>query len=179
MKLLKIFYGAFILIIEIKILSEDKEDKVKKYDPVFINVAIEPIDPYLCYRLLYPGYESWGEIKIVKRSTEDFKESSLFENQLLEDNCVNCHAFKQSNPGRFLLHVMGSTAGTYFVDREKITRTELRTQNMFANAVHPSWHPAGRYVAFSSNKILQAVHMRSVKNIESYDISASLVIYDH
>lgn len=164
--------------IEIEIFSEDKKDKVKKYDPFFIIVAKEPIDPYLCYRLIYPGYESWGEMKIVQRSTEDFKESSLFENQLLEDNCVNCHTFKQNNPCRFLLHVRGSMAGTYFFDGKKITRTELRTQNMFANALYPSWHPAGRYVAFSSNKILQAVHMRSEKNIESYDISSSLVIYD-
>jgi len=174
----KLLAGSIGGKIKIEVLSEDKKKSVKKYDPVYLNVAQEPVDPFLCYRLLYPGYESWSEMKIVQRSTETFKESSLFENQLLEDNCVNCHAFKQNNPDRFLLHVRGSLAGTYFVNGKEVTRTELRTQNMFANAVYPSWHPAGRYVAFSSNKIMQAVHMRPEKNIETYDVSASLVIYD-
>ena len=164
--------------IKIDVFSEDTEGKVKKYDPVYMNVAKEAMDPYLCYRLIYPGYESWSEMKIVQRSTENFKESSLFENQLLNDNCVNCHSFNNNNPGRFLLHVRGSIGGTYFVDGKKVTRTALQTQNMSSGAVYPSWHPSGKYVAFSSNKIVQAFHMRPEKNIEVYDLSASLVIYN-
>src|SRR5665647_523175 len=174
----KLLLGSHGGKIGIEVFSEVKGGKVEKYDPIYMNIAKEPIDQYLCYRLLYPGYESWAEMKIVQRSTEDFKESSLFENQLLEDNCVNCHTFKQNNPDKFLLHVRGSKAGTYYVDGEKVTRRELKTQNMPGNAVYPSWHPTGKYVAFSSNKIILAVHMRPEKNIETYDLSASLVIYD-
>ncbi len=48
-----------------------------KYAPVHFKVADEPIDPYLCYRLLYPGYRSWVDMKIVQRSLEDFTEYSL------------------------------------------------------------------------------------------------------
>jgi len=174
-KLLKDSQGGKI---EIVVVSENKGKKVTKYEPIYINVSNEPIDPYLCYRLLYPGYKYWVEMKIVQRSTEDFKESSLFENQLLEDNCVNCHSFQQNNPGRFLLHVRGSLGGTYFVDGEKVTRTTLKTQNMPVNAVYPSWHPSGRYVAFSSNRTVQTFHMRPEKNIEVFDQFSSLVIYD-
>jgi dipeptidyl aminopeptidase/acylaminoacyl peptidase len=49
---------------------------------------------------------------------------------------------------------------------------------MIANAVYPAWHPAGRYVIFSSNKIIQSIHMRPERNNEFYDINSSLVIYD-
>lgn len=164
--------------IKIEILSKDRGGMVKKYDPVYMFVVREQIDPYLCYRLLYPGYESWSEMKIVQRSLKDFKESSLVENQLLDDNCVNCHSFVQNNPNRFLLHVRGSRAGTYFVDGNKVKRTELRTQNMLANAVYPAWHPSGKYVVFSSNKIVQLVHMRPEKNNEFCDLFSSLVIYN-
>jgi Tol biopolymer transport system component len=118
------------------------------------------------------------EMKIVQRCLEDFKESSLFENQLLEDNCVNCHSFQKNNPEKFLLHVRGNLGGTYFVDGDKVTRTALKTQNMPANAVYPSWHPGGRYVAFSVNKTVQTFHMRPEKNIEVSDQFSSLVIYD-
>jgi len=164
--------------IELTVISENKGKKAIKYDPISLYVANEPVDPYLCYRLLYPGYKYWRELKIVQRSTEDFFETSLFENQLLKDNCVNCHSFKQNNPGKFMLHVRGSHGGTYFVDGETVTRTALRTEQMPANAVYPSWHSSGRYVAFSSNKTVQAFHMRPESNIEVYDLFSSLVIYD-
>jgi Tol biopolymer transport system component len=77
-----------------------------------------------------------------------------------------------------MLHVRGSVGGTYFIDGRNIVRTSLRTENMKANAVYPSWHPSGRYVAFSSNKTVQGFHMRPEKNIEVYDLFSSLVIYD-
>jgi len=174
-KLLKDSEGGKI---EIVVVSENDGKKVTKYNPIYMNVANETVDPYICYRLLYPGYKYWVEMKIVQRSLEDFKETSLFENQLLEDNCVNCHSFQQNNPDRFLLHVRGSLGGTYFVDGKKVTRVALKTPNMPVNAVYPAWHPSGRFVAFSSNKTVQTFHMRPEKNIEVFDLFSSLVIYD-
>ncbi|HBQ81706.1 MAG: hypothetical protein A2X05_00450 [Bacteroidetes bacterium GWE2_41_25] len=164
--------------IEIEILSEDNEGNIIKYEPFNMNVVSEPVDPYLWYRLLYPGYESWLDLKIVQRSTENFKEASIFENQLLENNCVNCHSSQQNNPEKFLLHVRGSMGGTYFVDGKEVTRRALQTEQMPASAVYPAWHPSGKYVAFSSNKTVQGFHMRPEKNIEVYDLFSSMVIYD-
>lgn len=164
--------------LEIDIVLKDNSDELKKYNPVHLYVANESIDPFLCYRLLYPGYESWVEMKIVSRSIENFRETSLVENQLLDYNCVNCHSFKQNSPDKFLLHVRGSKGGTYFNDGKKLTRRTLRTPEMNANAVYPSWHPSGRYVAFSSNKTVQSFHMRPEKNIEVSDQFSSLIIYD-
>jgi WD40 repeat protein len=164
--------------IDVEIISSDKGNSVTKYSPFIINVAKEPIDPFLCYRLLYPGYRSWVDMKIVQRSLEDFNESSLFENQMMDNNCVNCHSFNHNSPDKFLIHVRGSKGGTYFFDGKKLTRTALKTTEMPANAVYPAWHPSGRYVAFSSNKTIQSFHMRPEKNIDVYDLFSSLVIYD-
>ena len=68
--------------------------------------------------------------------------------------------------------------GTYFADGENVTRMNLQTGKMPANAVYPSWHPSGKYVAFSSNKTVQSFHMRPEKNIEVFDLFSSLVIYN-
>jgi WD40 repeat protein len=164
--------------IKLVVFANTADGESKRFDTIYIDVAGEKIDPYICYRLLYPGYEYWSEMKIVQRSTESFRESSVFENQLLDNNCVNCHSFRQNDPGKFLLHVRGSHGGTYFVEGDKVTRRSLRIKEMPANAVYPSWHPSGRFVAFSSNKTVQTFHMRPEKNIEVFDLYSSLFIYD-
>lgn len=165
-------------VIEIEVIGENKEKRLRKFDPFMMKVSGDAIDPWLCYRLLYPGYESWVEMKIVRRSTESFKEESLVENQLLDENCINCHSFCQNQPDRFLLHVRGSRGGTYFIDGSKITRKTLKTENMKANTVYPAWHPSGKYVAFSSNKTVQSFHMLPGKNIEVLDLYSSVLLYN-
>jgi hypothetical protein len=164
--------------IALEIISESEKEELIKYNPIYFYVSNEPVDPFLCYRLLYPGYESWNDLKIIQRSTESFDETSIFENKLLDNNCVNCHCFLNNNPDKFLLHVRGSNGGTYFINGKNIVRRNLQAENMPANAVYPSWHPGGRYVAFSSNKTVQSFYMKPEKNIEVYDLFSSLVIYN-
>jgi Tol biopolymer transport system component len=45
-------------------------------------------------------------------------------------------------------------------------------------AVYPRWHPSGKYVAFSSNKVVQRFHSADTKKIEVSDLNSSLVMYD-
>ncbi len=164
--------------INIEVYSKNKKKELIKYIPFQLFVASDPIDPYLCYRLLYPGYETWYQIKIIQRNIENFSEASLVENQLIDNNCVNCHSFNRNNPEEFLLHIRGSLGGTYFVNGKKITKTNLKAQDMDFGAVYPAWHPAGRFIAFSSNNVIQTFHAIPDKNIEVFDLSSSMVIYD-
>lgn len=164
--------------ISIDIFSEDKEGVRTKFNPINLFVVNDPIDPYLCYRLLYPGYEAYLEIKIIQRSTESFWERSLVENQLLKNNCINCHSFCQNDPNRFLIHVRGSLGGTYFAEGNKIIRRDLKASEMKYGAVYPAWHPNGKLVAFSSNSIVQSFHASQEYNIEVTDLASSLVLYD-
>lgn len=165
--------------IKIQVYSSDDDKKIlKQYEPFYMYVSKEAIDPYLVYRLILPGYYNWSEIKIRQRSLESFKEESLLENRILDMNCINCHSFNQHNPDRFMVHIRGSKGGTYFVDNGKITRTNLKTESMPGGATYPSWHPGGRYVAFSSNQVRQSFYSHSEKSIEVYDLVSSLIIYD-
>jgi WD40 repeat protein len=164
--------------IEITISSENKDKTFSKFSPFFLNVTMEPMDPYICYRLLYPGYETYSQIKIVQRNIESFGEKSVIENQLIKNNCVNCHSFNRNNPEKFLVHIRGTVGGTYFINGGKITRTDLKTKEMTSGAVYPAWHPSGKYVTFSSNSIVQSFHSIPEKNIEVIDFASSLVIYN-
>jgi hypothetical protein len=164
--------------VSIDIFSEDKDGATKKYNPINLFVVNDPIDPYLCYRLLYPGYEAYAQLKIIQRCTENFWEKSLVENQLLQTNCINCHTFYQNNPEKYLIHVRGTVGGTYFSEDDKVIRRDLKTPEMKYGAVYPAWHPDGNLVAFSSNSIVQSFHGSQEHNIEVIDLASSLVIYD-
>jgi len=164
--------------IKIDIYSKDNDGKWLKFKTISDKVAAEPIDPYLYYRVIYPGYESWAELSINCRSLESFKSKSLIENSVADENCVNCHSFNNGNSDDFLFHMRGSMGGTYFYSEGKLRKINLKTKEMKNGAVYPRWHPSGKFVAFSSNKIIQRFHAADNKKVEVSDLESSLVLYD-
>ena len=175
-KLIKVSRGDTI---KIRISSYKTDKKVhQQFEPVLMAVANEPVDPYLVYRLLYPGYYSWSHIRIVQRSLESFSEEPLFDNQIMEKNCANCHSFNRNRADRFMIHIRGSLGGTYFIKDGKITRTDPKIDAMPGSATYPSWNPDGRFVAFSSNQVRQSFYSVPEKNIEVFDLVSSLILYD-
>ena len=164
--------------IKIEIFSKDSAGKWLKFKTFSYRIADEPIDPYLYYRLLYPGYESWAELSINFRSLESFKSESFIENSIVDQNCVNCHSFNNGKTDDFLFHMRGSMGGTYFYSEGKFRKINLKTKEMKNGAVYPRWHPTGKFVAFSSNKIIQRFHAADNKKVEVSDLESSLVLYD-
>jgi hypothetical protein len=164
--------------LKFEIYSKDNQGKWMKYKTISNNIAPETIDPYLYYRLLYPGYESWAELSINLRSLETFKSQSLIENSAVDDNCVNCHSFNNGKTEDFLFHIRGSLGGTYFYSKDGFKKINLKTKEMKNGAVYPRWHPSGKFVAFSSNKIIQQFHAADNKKIDVSDLESSLVLYD-
>ena len=161
--------------IEVKVSS--KEGSVNVYDPFYIEVAPEPVDSYLAYRLIPPGYYSWSGIRIMQRCLEDFSERTIIENTILDKNCVNCHSFANNDPDHFMVHIRGSKGGTYFYEDGKIRRTDPKIDGMPGSATYPSWHPGGRYIAYSSNQVRQSFYAES-GSIEVFDIAGSMVVFD-
>lgn len=174
-KLLKESTGSSI---QIEIRMQVTDGSIKIFDPFTITVAADPVDPYLAYRLIPPGYYSWSHIRIMQRCLEDFNEYTIIENELLDKNCVNCHSFARNSPDRFMVHVRGSKGGTYFMDDGKLVRTDPKIASMPGSATYPSWHPGGRYVAYSSNQVRQSFYAAAEKSIEVFDLEGSMVMFD-
>jgi hypothetical protein len=164
--------------LNIDIFIRNGKHKWSKYPTVSIEISHEPIDQYLTYRLIYPGYESWNELSIKQRNLENFCERSLIENTLIDGNCVNCHTYNNGRSEDFLFHMRGTLGGTYFYRDGVLKRANLKSKEMKNGAVYPRWHPSGRYVAFSSNKIVQQFHSADNKKVEVTDLESSLVLYD-
>lgn len=155
-----------------------REGEWLQFEPVTNTVSESPVAPYLYYRLLLPGYESWSEISIIQRSLENFNEKVVIKNNVVDRDCVNCHAVNQQNPDNFLFHMRGSLGGTYFVTNGDLQKFNLKTKEMENGTTYPRWHPSGKYVAFSSNKVVQQFHSTEGKKIEVSDLESSLILYD-
>jgi len=165
--------------ITFEVFSKRKDSNILyQYEPFFMYVPDEPIDPYLAYRLIYPGYYNWSHIKIMQRSTESFREDVLVDNQILDMNCINCHSFNNYNPDKFMVHIRGSHGGTYFAENGEITKREPKVDAMPGGATYPSWHPDGRFIAYSSNQVRQGFYSRPEKIIEVFDLVSSIVVFD-
>jgi hypothetical protein len=162
----------------VDIFSKDEQGHWLKYKTFTNKVATEPIDPYLYYRLLYPGYESWSELSINRRNLENFDARALIENNVVDENCVNCHSFNNGKTDDFLFHMRGTMGGTYFSSGGEFRKVNLKTDEMKNGAVYPRWNPTGKFVAFSSNKIIQRFHAADNKKVEVSDLESSLLLYD-
>ena len=114
----------------------------------------------------------------MQRSLESFEEKVVVENNVVDQNCVNCHSINQQNPDNFMFHMRGSMGGTYFVTDGDLKKFNLKTKEMENSTTYPRWHPSGKFVAFSSNKVVQQFHSSEGKKIEVSDLASSLVLYD-
>lgn len=150
----------------------------KAYDPFVMNVAKEPIDPYLAYRLIPPGYSLWKDMYICQRNLENFEEKKIYSNSQGKGNCVNCHSFCDRDPDRMLFHMRSELAGTYVWREGQLEKLETRTSQTMSSLVYPYWHPSGRYVAFSVNRTNQVLHVSDDNRIEVFDEDSDVVVYD-
>lgn len=163
--------------IEIKIIGKTN-GKWIGYKSFSIHVAPEPVDSYIAYRLIEPGYELWCKMGIYQRNLENYKQSAVIENEMTNRGCINCHSFCMQNPEKMLLHLRSSYAGTLLIDGDKVEKLNTKTDKTISALVYPSWHPSGRYVAFSVNDTKQAFHLNDRNRVEVFDSKSDVVVYD-
>jgi hypothetical protein len=142
------------------------------------RIARQPIDPYLVYRLLYPGYELWNEMGIYQRDLTSFDESAIVENKSLEKGCVNCHTFCRHSPDTMLLHVRGKMGGTVIRRHETTVKKDIKISGVHHRGAYASWHPSGKFIAYSAGDIKQFFHLTGKKPVEVSDLESDLIIYD-
>ena len=149
------------------------------YEPFEIHVAEEPVDKYVAYRLIAPGYKLWGEMGIYQRDLESFRQKVVIESKDVDNACLNCHSFANRDPEKMMMHVRTTEYGGTYVsvdgDWEKL---DTKTPQTISALVYPSWHPSGRYIAYSVNDTKQTFHVSDPDRIEVYDFRSDVVVYD-
>ncbi len=146
--------------------------------PIDIYINGDTIDPWIAYRLIYPGYELWNRMGIYQRQLSSYLQEPIIENKDIELQCVNCHSFAKGDAQTMMLHVRGPQGGTVIRREGHDVKVNPRCPALPNGAVYPSWHPSGRYIAFASNDIKQFFHLAGDKPIEVSDMWADLMVYD-
>ena len=148
------------------------------YKPFRIHIDNSPIDNYVAYRLIPPGYEEWNRMGIFQRNLTSFDESAIFINTQNHSGCVNCHNFAWYNPQKMMFHARGPAGGTVIMQGDNIEKINLDSLGPKKNGTYPMWHPSGKYIAFSSNITKQSFYSHCKDKIEVYDLKSDIIIYD-
>ena len=148
------------------------------YSPFQSIVSGDKADPWLAYRLIEPGYETWNKMGIYQRCIEDFKEKAVIKNTMTGGGCMNCHSFRSRNPGSMMFHMRAINAGTMLFSDGQLEKLNTKTDKTISALVYPYWHPSGRYIAFSVNDTKQAFHTSDANRIEVFDLKSDVVVYD-
>jgi hypothetical protein len=160
-----------------------KADEWLSFSPFEIQVAEEPIDGYISYRLIEPTYVAWSFMEIAQRNLSTFEESQIFNNEITcidreKGQCLNCHSYQNYKTDNMLFHVRLSNAGTIIVNDGKVSKVNLKRDYTISSGVYPSWHPTEKLVAFSTDWTRQAFHTQNHNKIEVYDEASDLILYD-
>ena len=147
-----------------------------------INVASEPIDEYVSYRLIEPSYMLYNYMEIAQRSLTSFEETTIFNNKVACDDpkgqCINCHSYQNYHTQNMLFHVRVTNGGTVIVNDGEPSKVDLKRDNTISAGVYPAWHPAEKLIAFSTNQTRQEFHTISKNKTEVFDYASDLILYD-
>lgn len=159
-----------------------KEDKWLSFKKFAVNVAREPVDSYISYRLIEPSYIFYDKMNISQRETSSFEEKEIFNNKVSCDDkkgqCINCHSYQNYSTDNMLFHVRVTHGGTVLVVDGKPRSVNLKRDGMLSAGVYPAWHPTEKLVAFSTDNTFQLFHTSNRNKVEVFDKVSDLVLYD-
>ena len=168
---------------KVKINTYAKADKGwVKYRSFTWNVAEDPIDPYISYRIIAPSYVTYEELSIRQRNLANFDESMIYNNMLqstdVDGQCINCHSYKNNKTDNMQFHVRQHKGGTMLVTDGEVKKINLKTDSTISAGVYPAWHPTHNFIAYSINDTGQSFHTKNNNKIEVQDLKSDLILYD-
>lgn len=152
-----------------------ENDKWNRFSSITNKIAPEPIDDFLVYRKIRPGYVNWRDIGIYQRNLRNYDESVILSDRYFKNGCLNCHTFCNNQTDKTLFPTRSYTYGT-----DSLLVEDGQVHKIGTKFAYPSWHPSGRLIAYSGNKICQFFHTyrRELRDIVDLDSFLAYYILD-
>ena len=146
------------------------------------DVAMEPIDEFLTYRLLAPSYEFYTAFSIRQRNLSTGKDWEVYNNRMhynpKEQQCMNCHQFQNYRTDNWQMHIRQVMGGTLIITGDDFKKVNLKTESTISAGVYPAWHPEERLIVYSVNRTRQFFHEKNIQKLEVQDPVSDLILYD-
>ncbi len=158
---------------------KNKDGMWRRYAPFVMHVSDVPLEDYgVVYRKIAPGYQTFSKIGIYQRELSSFEETPVLEETAVEGKCMNCHYANRGRADQFSIHIRGKNGGTLLKKGDRTKYLNTKAPETAGNATYGYWHPDGRYVAYSVNKIVQNFYLDKDHNIEPWDVFSDLIVLD-
>ena len=144
----------------------------KQYKSFHWQVVGDRVDPYLTYRLIEPDYEIWNHVQIQQRCVENFEVNALGHYEQLENRCMNCHTYANQDPQLSMMYVRGPGGGAILNSNGELQKLNI------PGSVYFGFSPTGRYITYSTQKIIPAFHSLASKRLEVYDAASNVFVAD-
>jgi hypothetical protein len=134
-------------------------------------IAHEEIDGWLAYRLLKPIFNYYTHLGIYQRNLASFDQKLILEQNEYNDSCLNCHTPLNRSPNTFAFNIRAGAGKSPMM--MVISNQPVHVEKTMG---YLAWHPSGRLLAFSANKLSLLFHTRG-ETREVYDAKSDLGIY--
>jgi hypothetical protein len=144
-----------------------------RFSTIINNIAQEPIDEFLVYRKFHPTTHLInGRVGIYQRNLQNFDESLILDNRYYKRGCLNCHTFCNNRTDKVLIGVRSREYGSSALLIEDNVVSKVGTKFTYT-----SWHPSGRLVAYSLNKVRQFFHSARNEIRDAVDLDSLIACY--
>jgi hypothetical protein len=145
----------------------------EKYRTIENYIAKENIDGFIAYRRIQPVCTYWGPIGIYQRNLENYDQSLLIHGRTFNGDCVNCHSFSANSPEHMSVGVRSQRYGSAAICIHDGNIEKVNT--IFG---YTAWHPGGRLVAYSFNKVRQFFHRTGMEIRDVVDLDSAIAYYN-
>ena len=159
----KIFFDIYVM---------DAEQGWRKFRSITNTIAEDDIDGYVVYRRMKPIYNWWKGIGIYQRNLVNYDESLVMHGRSFEEGCLNCHSFVGNDPGTMTLGLRSAAYGSSTLLARNGTVKKIGSKWGYT-----AWHPGGKLVVYSINKVRQFFHTGRMEVRDVVDLDSALVCY--
>jgi len=158
------------------VFVKNEDDKWNRFAAITNKIAEEEIDKFVVYRKIPPVHTSWRKMGIYQRNLQNYKEATILDNSHFESKgiaggCLNCHTFCGNNTDKMLIGIRSVKYGSSAILADNGVAGKIGTKFGYT-----AWHPSGRMVTYSINKIRQSFNIakNEIRNVIDFD---SLLAY--
>jgi hypothetical protein len=162
------------LVFELFVQTDGKDGgrRWQRFDEVHCTIADEDIDNYLVYRRIHPVHAAHRDMGIYQRDLRHFGESCVLTGEYFHEGCVNCHTFCNNRTDRMLI----STRTPMYANAAIIVENGT-ARKVGATFGYSSWHPSGKVLAYSMNKVVLFHHAVADEPRDVMDLDSLIAYY--